>query len=194
MSRPAPFAGRPVPLIIAELDERLTKRLTNEGWQLHEGFRLSHPWFLEGVLCWGPVEDSVALASALDVAARGAGLVATRVGAAHEDVFIDDCRRLGLVPYERYLDGPDAYLPGRASGEPPWAVLLDLLLEGASIDEAARMCFMSERTAHRRLIQARRALGAASTTAAVVAWRRRRSARSHPGDDDAVTGRQRREA
>ena len=182
MSRPEPLAGRPVPLIMAELDEPLTRQLTGEGWLLHDGFRVSQPWLLEGMLCWGPVDDDVALASALDVAARGAGLLATRVGAAHEDLFIDDCRRLGLVPYDRHLGGPGAHRPGRATGEPPWALLLDLLLEGSSIEEAARLCFMSERTAHRRLAQARRALGAASTTAAVVAWRHRRTGQpeTHP--------------
>lgn len=169
-----PLADRPVPLIVADLDACLARRLSGEGWRLHRGFRIPRPWILDGLVCWGPATDDLAVATALDVAARGAGLVVTRLTALHEDTFIDDCRRLGLIQFD-----PEPHLTehagiGPTGPDPAWAGLLNLLLDGASIEEAARRCFISQRTAHRRLTEARRALGAASTTAAVVAWRQQR--------------------
>ncbi len=157
----------PPPLIRATVDRQLAERLRAEGWRLHQGFRPAGPWALDGVLCWGPVHDPEALADALEAAARGAGLVLTSVAAEHEATLLDDCRRLGLVVR-------DVAPPERRPDDPPWAPLLDLLVAGMPVDEAARRCFLSERSAYRRLGQARRELGAASTTAAVVAWRRRR--------------------
>jgi len=51
--------------------------------------------------------------------------------------------------------------------------LLDLLAQGASLQDAAARSFVSLRTANRRLSEARVALGAANNRAAVVHWSHR---------------------
>jgi len=59
--------------------------------------------------------------------------------------------------------------PGQ-SDQPDWAPLLDALAAGESVQEAARRCYVSLRTAHRRLAQAREHFGVTSNAAAVAQW------------------------
>lgn len=131
-----------------------------------EGFELGDdPWLVGGVVCVGLVVDDATHAAALDAALRGADVVAD-VADSRLAAFVDDVARSGLV----------LWAGDRDVSRPEWAPLLDALAGGMSIAEAARVCHLSLRSAHRRLAVARDALGAASTTAAVARWSARRSA------------------
>jgi hypothetical protein len=128
------------------------------------------PWSLSRRVWAAAIADDEALAEALLAAVRGCSLVVTDIDDARRALLIDDCRRLGV----HLVDGPPAPLP-------EWAGLLEALADGLPINEAAKRCAMSLRTAHRRLGEARTALQVKSTTAAVVAWRNRRPTISADG-------------
>lgn len=126
------------------------------------GFALpNEPWRVTAVVCLGTIEDAETLADALEAAVRGADLAVT-VDESFLTAFLDDARRAGLVRCERDDTGT----------APEWPMLLDALVAGASIAEAARACHMSLRSAYRRLAEARESLDAPTTTAAVATWAR----------------------
>lgn len=97
-------------------------------------------------------------------AVAGAGLI-VRVTASREvtDRLLDDLRRLG--PVEHRLSEPT-----RVPLTFEQRALLDLLSNGATLGSAATRLRLSRRTADRRLTEARRALGAATTAEALVAY------------------------
>lgn len=129
------------------------------------GFELGgEPWDLAGVVCAGVVLDDATHAAALDVAMRGADVVA-EVSSGRLAAFLDDVGRAGITLWA-----------GNESGEPDWIPLLDALAAGGSVAEAARACHLSLRTAHRRLERARADLHAPTTAAAIATWSARRSA------------------
>ena len=151
-------------------------RLGFEGWQPVDPLP-DEPWALAGrrVLHLGSAETPEGLEAALVAAARGAGVVL--VAPRDERMLarlVDDLWRLGPV---RLLDeGELVDVPLTLDQRR----LLELLAQGVSIAEAARLLNLSRRTAHRRLGEARAALGAGSTAQA-VALSRDGGARGEPG-------------
>ena len=111
--------------------------------------------------------DGEAAASAAVLAAlSGAGLI-VRAAAPRDvvDRLCDDLRRLGLLDHRVDVDGA-------ASLGPEERAVIELLLSGASLAEAARALHCSRRTADRRLAGARQALAATTTAEALAAARR----------------------
>jgi hypothetical protein len=120
------------------------------------------PWSVHGVVCRGVIADASSLADAVAVAVRGADLLVD-VAAAWRDALLDAASRASLSMWTP--DGDSTF---------SWACLLDELIDGASIDKAARRCHVSRRSAYRLLDRARADLGVSTTTAAVSVWAARR--------------------
>lgn len=158
---------------------RTVASLRDGGWRPVDPLP-EEPWSLAGrrVLHLGAADTRDGLHAALVAAARGAGVVV--LAPPDERMLarlVDDLGRLGPV---RLLDGDG---DGDVVDVPltlDQRRLLDLLARGVSIAEAARLLNLSRRTAHRRLGEARAALGAASTAEA-VALSRDGGARGEPG-------------
>jgi len=133
--------------------------LLASGWPLVEGCSGARP----GVVCAARIDSSRAAQHAVLAAVAGAGLL-LEADAEREvlDLCYEDLRRLGTLDL-RFGD-PDA---GPYLG-PDERSLLELLLGGSSLGQAARTLHLSRRTADRRLASARRQLGAASTPEALV--------------------------
>lgn len=189
------MAARPPYLVLpppSDLD-RVARDLTRRGWQVHRGFTpAEEPWDLAParVVAVGVVADRDTAEAALLCAVRGAGLVVTLdQGRSWAPGFLHDLAR--LEPSR----GAPAGAPGRVDGsrsasepgpvtEPAGAAvtalsaeqcdLLDLLAAGHSIAEAARMRYLSLRTANRRVADARATLGVPTTREAVLAYVRLR--------------------
>ena len=154
---------------------RTVASLRDGGWRPVDPLP-EEPWSLAGrrMLHLGTAETRDGLHAALVAAARGAGVVV--LAPPDERMLarlVDDLGRLGPV---RLLDGDGDDVPLTVDQRR----LLDLLARGVSIAEAARLLNLSRRTAHRRLGEARVALGAASTAEA-VALSRDGGARGEPG-------------
>jgi DNA-binding NarL/FixJ family response regulator len=115
----------------------------------------------------GPVADAAAARAALLCAVRGAGLV---VGLDPDAPWAADFR----ADLHRLAPRP---APPPAAEQPLTAdqrEILDLLADGHSIAAAARLRYLSLRTANRRVAEAREALGVATTREAVLAYARLR--------------------
>jgi DNA-binding CsgD family transcriptional regulator len=144
--------------------------LGRQGWRVHRGLAPpAEPWDLgpAKLVAVGELTDLAAAQAALLCAVRGAGLV------------------VGLDPAAPWAAGFRADLrslaPGAAEAAPSAGDLtedqrdiLELLAAGNSIAEAARLRFLSLRTANRRVAEARDALGVATTREAVLAYVRLR--------------------
>jgi DNA-binding CsgD family transcriptional regulator len=198
MATHPPYLVLPPP---SDLD-KVARDLTRRGWRVHRGFTpAEEPWDLAParVVAVGVVGDRDDAEAALLCAVRGAGLVVTL----DEDRswapgFMHDLARLEprAAPTDPRSDRP-AGGPGggAAGGGGPAAAqsladaaggsvigaltaeqcdLLDLLAAGHSIAEAARMRYLSLRTANRRVADARAALGVPTTREAVLAYARLR--------------------
>jgi DNA-binding NarL/FixJ family response regulator len=114
-------------------------------------------------VCVGRVADAADAGRAVLAAVAGAWLVIDAQAPREViDELCDDLRRLGEVDHR--LGGTAA--PGLGRDE---RALLELLLGGATIGEAARRLHISRRTADRRLAAARRALHAQTTAEALRA-------------------------
>ncbi len=165
------------------------REVAQHGWQVCRGFSPPEaPWDLAParVVAVGAVNEAAAAEAALLCAVRGAGLVV----AVDEDrpwaaSFLADLRR--LAPPPPAPDGPHQPLgpaltpaprPGPGPGPGPLTAeqrdLLDLLADGHSIAQAARLRYLSLRTANRRVAEARAALGVSTTREAVLAYARLR--------------------
>lgn len=118
------------------------------------------PFRLDGEVIAAEVTDDASHLAALDAARRGADVVA-EVAADRLAAFVEDVDRLGIALWQ-----PDV---GPTTGV-EWPPLLDELAAGATIEQAARRCNLSLRSAHRRLADARRVLGVSTTAAAVARW------------------------
>lgn len=145
--------------------------LVRHGWRLHRGLvPPDDPWDLgpARLVVVGVLPDLPASQAALLCAVRGAGLVVGLDPAAPWAAgFRADLRR--LAPEE----------PAAAGGaadplSPDQRDMLDLLAAGHSIAQAARLRFLSLRTANRRVAEARDVLGVATTREAVLAYVRLR--------------------
>jgi DNA-binding CsgD family transcriptional regulator len=126
-----------------------------------------------GQVSAGPVTDRPTAQRAVLAALAGAHLV-IMAAAAREvtDMLCDDLRRLGNLDH-RVGAQPPGTDPPLGAGE---RALLERLLAGDSLGQAASALHLSRRTADRRLAAARRALGA-TTTAETLAIAVRRGLR-----------------
>lgn len=148
--------------------------LVRQGWTPHEGFGLpSEPWWLgpARLVAVGSVSSQQAAEAALECVVRGVGLVVDLDPAAPWAVtFRGDVQRAVHAQ------------PGDEPAEPPPGMplsqeqreLLELVAAGHSLAQAARLRFLSLRTANRRVTEARELLGVATNREAVVAYVRLR--------------------
>jgi DNA-binding NarL/FixJ family response regulator len=94
------------------------------------------------------------------------------------DLLHADLRRLGSVEVLRGSLGEPPIEPDAAADlDPQVQALLDLMVDGATLGDAARALHLSRRTADRRLALARRALGVSTTTEVLVQVRLTRDRR-----------------
>ena len=153
--------------------ERPAADLVRRGWRLHRGLTPpDEPWDLAParVVAVGAVPDADAARAALLCAVRGAGLVVALDPAAPWAADLRaDLDRLAPAPEQ----APEAPADQPLSTEQ--REILDLLADGHSIAAAARLRYLSLRTANRRVeAEDREALGVATTREAVVAYARLR--------------------
>lgn len=159
---------RPPPLIVLEncspgVVAQAHADAVAAGWRLVEGFRKA----ASGVVCTGVVDDPEAAQRAALVAVSGAGLIIEATAAREVlDRLCDDLRHLGTLEHRV------GEVAGTEMLSAEEQALLELLLAGASLGEAARRLHVSRRTADRRLAAARRTLGVATNAEAVVVARR----------------------
>lgn len=136
------------------------------GWRLVDGWRTTAG---AGVVCVGVVRTAEDAARALLAAVAGAGLLVE--ADAERDVvdrLCEDLRRLGRVDH-RVDDGRRGPRLTREEQR-----LVDLLLEGATLGDAAAQLGLARRTADRRLASVRAKVGVATTAEAIVAVASRR--------------------
>lgn len=155
------------PLVVVEGSERALAHALREVDG--SGRRVVQGWHVNAlpVVCTGAVRDEDDAAEALLAAVGGAGVVVYAVADREViDRLVDDLWRLG--PVDHRTGEPEAG-PGLTSEE---RRLLDFLLEGKTLGEAAAELHLSRRTADRRLAAAREKLGVATTAEAIVAYSR----------------------
>ena len=149
--------------------------LARQGWTPHDGFVFpAEPWWLgpARIVAYGSVSSSEASQAALDCALRGVGLVVERDDAAPGAVTVPTAQgRAPGAPPDPARAAPAALPLSTEQRE-----VLDLLADGHSIAQAARMRFLSLRTANRRVAEARERLGVATNREAVVAYVKLRGA------------------
>jgi hypothetical protein len=140
------------------------------GWQVRRRDLAPRPWRQSGTLV---VAGSAWSAEPIVLAlSRGAGVVldpADRTRPAADAALasvLDDARRIGAAIWPT----PSGGAPAPFGLDRATARLLDALSRGRQVGTAAREANMSLRTAHRRLHEARDALGAATTAEAVGRW------------------------
>lgn len=134
--------------------------LALDGWTAVPGLR---PPAEGRAVCVGQVTDSDTAGRAVLAAVSGARLVVEATASRDViDRLCDDLRRLGTVDHRVGGSGR----PRMGADE---RALLELLLGGATMGEAARRLHISRRTADRRLAAARRTLGAGTTAEALRA-------------------------
>jgi DNA-binding NarL/FixJ family response regulator len=137
-----------------------------------QGQRITTEWrgAAPGVVCTGVVSDAHDAEQAVLAVLAGGRLVV--VAAADREVIdrmCDDLRRLG--PLDHRVSG-QSERPELSNEE--WA-LVDQLLAGASLGDAARAAHLSRRTADRRVATARRTLGVTTTAELLAAAARIKS-------------------
>jgi DNA-binding CsgD family transcriptional regulator len=168
----AGVTGTPPYLVLAagaDLDAAAAE-LGRQGWRLHPGLAPpEEPWDLgpARLIAVAPLPDLAAAQAALLCAVRGAGLVVGLDPAAPWAAgFRADLRSLAPAPEVAAAPAGDL--------SPDQRDILELLAAGNSIAQAARLRFLSLRTANRRVAEARDALGVATTREAVLAYVRLR--------------------
>ena len=125
-----------------------------EGWSAPSGGR---------VVCYGVVVSAEDAAAALLAAVGGAGLVvAARAERDVVDRLCDDLRHIGRLDHRV---GEGARRPQLTRDE---QAVVDLLLDGVTLGEAARRLNLARRTADRRLASVRAKLGVETTAEALV--------------------------
>jgi DNA-binding NarL/FixJ family response regulator len=151
--------------------------LVRQGWTTRDGFALPEdPWWLGAarMVAVGSVRSEDAAQAALDCAVRGLGLVVDLdPDAAWAVTFRSNLDRATGAPEPLPDTGPEpagTALPLSSEQRE----VLDLLAAGHSIAQAARLRFLSLRTANRRVREARETLGVATNREAVVAYVRLR--------------------
>jgi DNA-binding NarL/FixJ family response regulator len=139
--------------------EQVCKDLAGRGLRVSSDWRSAAP----GVACRGPVEDERGAEQAVLAALAGAQVVVAATAQREViDRMCDDLRRLGPLDHRITDSESEPVLSGEERA------LLDRLLAGDSLGEAAAAVHLSRRTADRRLASARQALGV-TTTAELLA-------------------------
>ncbi len=136
------------------------------GWHVHDGFAVpDHPWDLTArqLICHGAIANKTDVVSAVTALSRGTGLaVSLALTGDLRFRLLEDLHQLGTITEPTSAEdgglGPDHRL------------LLDALIEGDTVTGAARRLNMSRRTAGRRLLEIRAALGVDSTAEAIIWW------------------------
>lgn len=117
-----------------------------------------------GVVCAAEVRDRQTAQQAVLAALAGAHLVVAATAPREViDMLCEDLRRLGRLDHR--------FSPRQQAGSelsPAERALVERLLAGDSLGQAAVALHISRRTADRRLASARRALGAATTAEALA--------------------------
>lgn len=157
------------PLIVVEGTDAAVADALAEVRQL--GWTVVPGWWLQSggdrVVCTGAVATAEDAAAALLAAVGGAGLVV--VARAERDVLdrlCGDLRHLGRLDHRT---ASAARLPRLTTEE---RALVDRLLDGLTLGEAAAHLSISRRTADRRMASVREKLGVATTAEALVQSRR----------------------
>jgi len=135
------------------------------------GARVVSGWQRDpAIVCVGTIRDSGDAAEALLAAVAGAGLV-VHADAPRDviDRFVDDLRRLGPAEHQT-ADPPPLNLTADERR------LLDALVDGRTLGQAAAALHLSRRTADRRLRSAKSKLGAGNSAEALVAYVRSKRA------------------
>lgn len=144
--------------------ERACAEMAGRGLRIVRTFSAAGP----GAAYAGQITDQRDAQSAVLAALAGAHLVVvTAADREVIDMLCEDLRRLGALDH-RVGDlgvGPAAAVPGLGDAE---RALLECLLRGDSLGQAASALHLSRRTADRRLAAARRALGATTTAEALA--------------------------
>jgi DNA-binding NarL/FixJ family response regulator len=157
------------PLIVVEGSDAefgaVLAEVRDAGWTVVAGWDGR-----EGEICSGTVSSAEDAAAALLAALGGAGVVVSaRAERDIVDRLCDDLRRLGPLDHRVGEATRAAALTSEERS------LVDLLLEGTTLGEAARRLGLSRRTADRRLASVREKMGVETTAAALVEIARRRS-------------------
>ena len=161
-------AGQPRLIVCRSASLLLAVRaeLAVAGWTLQHDLTVpDQPWSREGegLACTGTVTNSAQLVESVTLLLRG---ITVAVEVADADLardLWDQGRRVAVA--ELFDDRERPVADGLS------AIHLELLLRmsaGDVVARAARHCHLSERTAARRLAEARRALGARTTAEAAV--------------------------
>ena len=139
------------------------------GWHVHEGFTLpGQPWDLGArqLICHGPISGEAEAVAAVTALTRGTGLaVSFDIAGDLRFRLLEDLHQLGVVvqPDVAEEDGLDH----------DHRLLIGALVDGVTVTDAARQLNMSRRTANRRLIEIRAALGVESNAEAITWWAER---------------------
>jgi len=154
------------PLIVVEGSDRAFAEARRQVERT--GAKVADVWVnLPDVVCVGVVADAADAAAALLSAVWGAGVVVhAKAPAEVIERLVEDLRRLGPVEFRSGEAPPEPALTHEERA------LLELLSEGSTLGEAAGRLHLSRRTADRRLVSARRKLGARSTAEALVLFSR----------------------
>lgn len=189
MSELTPFPPpREGPVLVVPPAPPWTRAARAAGWRVRRRDLAARPWCQSGTLVVAGAAWSVeAIVLALS---RGAGVVldsadrprcsdragqvdpadrhrcSDLAGLVDLAAVLGDARRIGAVVWPPRDGDPTAPSGLDAAA----ARLLDALARGRPVGAAARETNMSLRTAHRRLRDVRRALGAATTAEAVGRW------------------------
>lgn len=156
----------------------VAQELRATGWRILHGWRppLVVGWTLvqDRIVCLGEIRGRADAADAVVMAARGAGVLAiVRCDPATLALLVDDLRQ---------LDEPELDLELTASTSTALDAdqlgILRLVASGATVTEAAQALHLSRRTAARRLADARKRLGVATTVEA--------ASRLHDGSTDVI--------
>lgn len=142
------------------------------GWHAHDGFEVQdQPWDLSArrLICHGTITDEHEGAAAVTALSRGVGLaVSLAVADDLRFVLLEDLHQLGEVT------DAGAARADQSGGQdrlgPEHRRLLEALVDGATVTEAAHTLHMSRRTAGRRLLEIRAGLGVDSTAEAISRW------------------------
>ena len=139
------------------------------GWHVHHGFTLpGQPWDLRArqLICHGPISDEANVVAAVTALTRGTGLaVSLDIAGDLRFRLLEDLHQLGVVTQPDVTDEHGL--------DDDHRLLIEALVVGASVTDAAHHLNMSRRTANRRLIEIRATLGVETNAEAIIWWAER---------------------
>lgn len=154
----------PPPVIL--LPDLASRWSVPAGWHVHDGFSVpDQPWDLttRHLICQGTITDETEAVAAVTALTRGVGLAVS--------LTVTGDLRFRLLEDLHQLASVTEAAPTEDDGlDDDHQRLIGLLVDGATVTEAARQLNMSRRTAGRRLIEIRAVLGVDSTAEAISWW------------------------